>query len=94
MKTIIATNGKSANISTIHSLEYAIYKNWLSKQDDRDFQKHIRDIEQSRLVTKLIVDYMPDIEIEQDVWRLKHFKREIIEVYMEEIYGNSLSEFD
>jgi len=66
----------------------------LSKQDDRDFQKHIRDIEQSRLVTKLIIDYMPDIEIEQDVWRLKHFKREIIEVYMEEIYGNSLSEFD
>jgi len=94
LKTIIATNGKSANISTIHSLEYAIYKNWLSKQDDRDFQKHIRDIEQSRLVTKLIIDYMPDIEIEQDVWRLKHFKREIIEVYMEEIYGNSLSEFD
>jgi hypothetical protein len=37
---------------------------------------------------------MPDIEIEQDVWRLKHFKREIIEVYMEEIYRNSLSEFD
>ena len=78
----------------IHPLEYAIYKNWLSKRDDRDFQKHIRDIEQSRLVTKLIVDYMPDIEIEQDVWRLKHFKREIIEVYMEEIYRNSLSEFD
>jgi hypothetical protein len=85
-ETIIATNGKSANISTIHPLEYAIYKNWLAKREDRDFQKHIRDIEQSRLVTKLIVEYMPDIDIEQDIWRLKHFKKEIIEAYMEEIY--------
>ncbi|MBU1668863.1 nucleotidyltransferase domain-containing protein [bacterium] len=86
-ETVIANNGKSANITTIHPLEYAIYKNWLGKREDRDFQKHTRDIEQSRLVTKLIVEYMPNIDIEEDVWKLKHFKREIVEEYMGEIYA-------
>ncbi len=86
-ETIIATDGKSANITTIHPLEYAIYKNWLGKKEDRDFQKHIRDIQQSKLVTKLIVEYMPNIEIVEEVKRLKHLKKEIVDAYIEEIFA-------
>ena len=84
-ETIIATNGESANITTIHPLEYAIYKNWLSKRENRNFQKHQRDIQQSRLVTKLMVEYMPNIEIEEELKGLKHLKREIVESYRREI---------
>ncbi len=59
-ETIIGLDGRSANITTIHPLEYAIYKNWLGQREDRDFLKHTRDIEQSKLVTKIITEYMPN----------------------------------
>jgi hypothetical protein len=84
-ETIIAINGKSANITTIHPLEYAIYKNWLSKQKDRDFQKQQRDKHQSKLVTKIILEYMPNIEIDDNLKVLKHLKKEIIDEYREEV---------
>jgi hypothetical protein len=82
---IIAENGKCAIVTTVHPLEYAIYKNWLSKQEDRDYLKHIRDLQQSKLVTKLIVEYMPDIDIKRDMQHIKHFKKEIVEAYNSEI---------
>ncbi len=88
-ETIIATNGQSANITTIHPLEYAIYKNWLSKQKDRDFQKQQRDKHQSKLVTKIIMEYMPNIEINEELKVLKHLKKETIDAYREEIVNLS-----
>ena len=84
-ETIIAMNGQSASITTIHPLEYAIYKNWLSKQQDRDFQKQQRDKHQSKLVTQIIMEYMPNIEIDEELKVLKHLKKEIIDAYREEI---------
>ena len=83
---IIGTNGSSANITTIHPLEYAIYKNWLGQREDRDFLKHTRDIEQSKLVTKIILEYMPNIDIGKEVLGLKHIKEEVIDDYMEKIF--------
>ena len=84
-ETIIGDDGKSANLTTIHPLEFAIYKNWLSKQEDRDFIKHTRDKEQSRLVTKIIVDYMPNIDISQELDEIKHIPKKLIESYKNEI---------
>lgn len=86
-ETVIAENGKSADITTVHPLEYAIYKNWLAQREDRDFQKHTRDIEQSKLVTKIMAEYMPNIDIEDEVKQLKHFKKEVVEDYMKHIYA-------
>jgi hypothetical protein len=86
---IIGENGKCAFITTVHPLEYAIYKNWLSSQEDRDYLKHTRGLQQSKLVTKLITEHMPDINIEEEVKNIKHFKKEIIDSYMDEVYkGN------
>ena len=86
-ETIIATNGQSVNITTVHPLEYAIYKNWLGKRENRNIDKKRRDTQQSRLVTKLIVDYMINIDVEEEVKLLKHFKKEIVDAYMEEIFN-------
>ena len=85
-ETIIGEDGKAANITTIHPLEYAIYKNWLGQREDRDFLKHTRDIEQSKLVTKILLDYMPNIDIEQEVIHLKHIKKEVVLDYVKQIY--------
>ena len=85
-ETIIGTNGRSANVTSIHPLEYAIYKNWLGQREDRDFLKHTRDIEQSKLVTKMISEYMPNIDIEKEVLNLKHIKKEVVDNYMEKIF--------
>jgi len=90
-ETIIGTDGKSANLTTIHPLEYAIYKNWLGQREDRDFLKHTRDIEQSKLVTKIIMEYMPNIDIEKEVLGLKHIKKEVVLDYMEKIFSPILS---
>lgn len=85
-ETIIGINGRSANITTIHPLEYAIYKNWLGRREDRDFLKHTRDIEQSKLVTKIITEHMPNINIEKEIINLKHISKKVVVDYMDKIY--------
>ena len=82
---VVGVDGSMAFITTIHPLEFAIYKNWLSAQEDRDFQKHTRDKEQSKLVTKLIKDYLINIDIEDELKNIKHLKKELIKKYKEEI---------
>ena len=88
-ETIIGLNGKSANITTIHPLEYAIYKNWLGKKEDRDFLKHTRDIEQSKLATKIITEYMPNIDVPKEISNMKHIIKEVVVDYMDKIYSKS-----
>ena len=85
-ETVIGEDGRSANITTIHPLEFAIYKAWLSKQEDRDYQKHVRDKQQSLLVTQLIIEYMLDISIKDEVSKLRHLKKEVVDGYMDEVY--------
>ena len=85
-ETIIGLDGRSANITTIHPLEYAIYKNWLGQREDRDFLKHTRDLEQSKLVTKIITEYMPNIHIEKEIVNIKHITKKLIDDYMDKIY--------
>ena len=82
---IIADNGKCAFITTIHPVEYAIYKNWLSAQEDRDFIKHTRDLMQSRLVTTLIQEHLPNIDLEEEIKNIKHFKKEVLINYRTDI---------
>jgi hypothetical protein len=84
-ETIIGLDGRSAQITTIHPLEYAIYKNWLGQREDRDFLKHTRDIEQSKLVTKIIAGYMPNIDIDKGVMEMKHISKEAVEDYRKKI---------
>lgn len=76
---IIGDNGKCAFITTVHPLEYAIYKYWLSKEESRDYEKHIRDAKQSELVVQLIKKYMINIDFEKELKSIKHFKKEIVE---------------
>jgi len=85
-EVIIGEDGKSAMMTTIHPLEFAIYKYWLGHIKDRDFLKHTRDIEQSRLVTQIILEYMPNIDILQETPKLKHIKKEVTSEYLENIY--------
>ena len=78
---VIAENGKCAIVSTIHPLEYAVYKNWLSSQLDRNIHKKNRDYQQSRLVTELIQSYMVNIDIEDELKKMKHFNKSVVESY-------------
>jgi len=86
-ETIVGLDGRSANLTTIHPLEYAIYKNWLGKREDRDFLKHTRDIEQSRLVTKIMMEYMPNIDIENELSVMKHISKDVVADYRNNIYS-------
>ncbi len=80
--TIIGLDGKSANITTIHPLEFAVYKHWLAQQEDRDYLKHTRDSEQSKLVTNIIFEYMPNIDIEKEIKLLKHIPKSVVDDYI------------
>ena len=80
---IVGDNGKCAFMTTVHPLEYAIYKHWLSEQESRDYQKHTRDEQQSKLVTRLIKEHMIDIDIDSELQNIKHFKKEIVQNYRE-----------
>ena len=71
-------------------MEYAIYKNWLGQREDRDFLKHTRDIEQSKLVTKIISEYMPNINIQKEISNIKHISKEVVEDYIDKIYSKSI----
>ena len=81
---VIADNGKCATLSTIHPLEFAVYKNWLATVPDRNILKKNRDHAQSRLVTRLIQEYMVNIDIPRELSQMKHFSKEVIERYAKE----------
>jgi hypothetical protein len=55
---VIGENGKCANITTLGALEYGVYKKWLSTQKYRDPIKRERDLQQGRLLKKLIEEYL------------------------------------
>lgn len=78
---VIGENGKCAILSIIHPLEYAVYKNWLSVQVDRNIHKQNRDHQQSKLVTELIEKYMVNIDIEEELKSMKHFNQSVVENY-------------
>jgi len=82
---VVADNGKCALLSTIHPLEFAIYKNWLSTVNDRNILKKNRDHTQSRLVTQLIEKYMVNIEIARELNQLKHIRKDVVELYEKEV---------
>lgn len=78
---LIGDSGKCAFITTINPLEYAVYKLWLSVQSYREPMKRDRDLQQSRLVTKLIKEYMLTIDIESELKNIKNMSKEAIEAY-------------
>jgi len=82
---VVGLSGKCALLSTIHPLEFSVYKSWLSKQADRNIHKKNRDYQQSQLVTQLMQEYMVNINIIEELKKMKHFKKDLIEVYLEEM---------
>jgi len=82
---VVGLSGKCAILSTIHPLEFAVYKSWLSKQTDRNIHKKNRDYQQSQLVTQLIQDYMVNIDIKEELNNMKHFKKELVDAYRKEL---------
>lgn len=82
---IIGINGVCANMTTINPLEYAVYKYWLGKHERKDYMRQQRDISQSSLVTKLIEDYMPHVEIKEEVKKIKNMSQEAVQEYITEV---------
>jgi hypothetical protein len=91
---IIATNGKMAKMTTIHPLDFAVYKIWLSIQKDRNPYKSRRDKMQSFLVTKLIQKYMPHINIIDELSNMKHMNLSAIELYRDNVLSSAVNEKD
>lgn len=83
---VIGNNGICANMTTIKPLEYAVYKFWLGKHERKEYMKMQRDKSQSVLVTNLIDKYMPNIEIQEDVKRIKNISHEAVTEYINEVY--------
>ncbi|MEA1916339.1 MAG: GSU2403 family nucleotidyltransferase fold protein [Campylobacterota bacterium] len=82
---LVGLNGKCAFVSTINPLEYAVYKKWLAEHERKDLMKKQRDIKQSQLVTKLIQEYIPIIDIEEDLKNIKNMSSDAIMQYKTEV---------
>lgn len=85
-KMIIGQNGKCAYVSTIRPLEYAVYKYWLGKHERKDMMKQQRDIKQSFLVTKMIEEYIPTIDIQSELDGIKNMSKDAIDEYRQEVW--------
>ena len=83
---VIGENGVCANMTTIKPLEYAVYKYWLGKHERKDYIKRERDMSQSVLITTLIEEYMPTIEIAEAVKEIRNISQEAREEYINEVY--------
>ncbi len=84
---VVGENGICANMTTIKPLEYAVYKYWLGKHERKDYMKRERDMSQSILITRLINEYMPNIEIEEDVKQIRNISHQAREEYINEVYN-------
>lgn len=83
---LIGQNGKCAFVTTIAPLEYAVYKKWLGEHERKDLMKKQRDIKQSYLVTKLIQDYIPTIDIKEELKNIKNMSHDAIKQYRNEVF--------
>ena len=75
--TIIDYSGRMANITAIHPLEFAIYKNWLSKQPDRNFKKIDRDKQVSQAIVSVLKEFYPR-DLFDECQTLLHLKKDIV----------------
>lgn len=82
---VVGQNGKCAFITTIAPLEYAVYKKWLGEHERKDFMKKQRDIKQSHLVALLVQDYMPTVNITQELKSMKNMSKDAIEQFKNEV---------
>lgn len=82
---VIGNNGKCAFVTTINPLEYAIYKKWLGEHERKDLIKKQRDIKQSHLVTNLILEHMPTVDINEDIKNIKYMSKEAVTQYKKEV---------
>jgi hypothetical protein len=82
--TIISQTGKMAVMTTIHPIDFAVYKLWLSIQNDRLSQKAERDRTQSVLVTKMLKKYS-HFNLNDELSKLKHIKKDVVEMYKNEV---------
>ncbi|MDQ7068640.1 MAG: GSU2403 family nucleotidyltransferase fold protein [Sulfurimonas sp.] len=82
---LIGNNGRCAYVTTINPLEYAVYKKWLGEHERKDYMKKQRDIKQSHLVTKLIQEHIPTIEIHKELSNIKNMSMEAIEQFRDEV---------
>jgi hypothetical protein len=82
---LIGQNGKCAFVTTINPLEYAVYKKWLGEHEQKELMKKQRDIKQSHLVTKLIQNYIPIIDIEEELKNIKNMSNQAIQQYKDEV---------
>ena len=85
---IVSQNGEVAYMKTIHPVEFAIYKNWLSQNSDRIALKRPRDLAQSQLVTHLIDKYLLNIDLDKELKNIKHFKKEVVDSYIKNNSSN------
>ena len=86
---LIGQNGKCAFVSTIAPLEYAIYKKWLGEHERKDLMKKQRDIKQSWIVTKLILEYIPILDIDEELQNIQNISLDAIEQYKTEVLEES-----
>lgn len=56
---IVATNGTTARMNTVHPATFVAFKRWLANQADRDALKRRRDVLQADAVHELLEKYLP-----------------------------------
>ncbi|MBE0497410.1 MAG: hypothetical protein IBX45_13405 [Campylobacterales bacterium] len=86
---IVAENGKMAKMTTIHAIDFMVYKLWLSKQPDRAPFKAERDATQAKIVTQILKENS-HYNLDEELEKLQHIKKEVVETYKAEI----LSKYD
>lgn len=56
---IVATNGTTARMNTVHPATFVAFKRWLANQANRDALKRRRDVLQADAVHELLEKYLP-----------------------------------
>lgn len=62
---IVGDNGVMAQMTTVDPRAFALFKMWMSAQADRDPVKKYRDVNQAKLVIKLIEQYLPHLSFDE-----------------------------
>lgn len=78
----IAMDGRCLMMNVPDPRAFTLFKVWLSRQDDREPTKKLRDIEQARAVARLIQDKLP----QYDRWGSLHsFPNEVMNLAAEQL---------
>lgn len=79
-QVVIAANGQPVMMPVPDPRAFALHKAWLSQQLNREPVKKLRDLNQAKMLSQCLREYLPNLSLEPDaISKMRYLPKSMIE---------------